>query len=138
MNLTPDQLAMYEKGQAELISYNESYREGYVLRGEIEKIHIHDGVLQILFAWLAHRVLKEERHESGEKVYDWHCDADSDREYHIALENIKVMNIGSGRYQLCSNLSNNFVTLFPRGQSRLCREKVHGFPKVQIVLTSKK
>lgn len=123
MKLTTESLRPYVGGQMEI----QNQVEEYFFRGEISRIGVDDGSLNVGFSWLA----KGEGYSRDCPIPDrWVREEPKD--YTASLEMYSVSDIGSSpdsqgsRICLQSSFTNELVVLFPKGGSRLDPSNVQG------------
>lgn len=110
MQLTPENVARFQRGQMEVQNQN----EGYMYRGEVEAISVEANRLLVKFAWLAQLTQSK-----------W-VKADLSLDYAINLEICNVNDIGDSRICLMAPIVGEIIVLFPVNGSKLDPAKVHG------------
>ncbi len=114
MQLTQEIAKQYVGGQIEI----QNSGEGYLFRGDIEKIDVEGEELKVTPAWLAKGVGFPPIPEKWVKT--------EPKEYNANLSIYAVSDIGNGRICLNSSIVGETTVLYPSNGSRLESSKVEG------------
>tara|TARA_Y100000310_G_scaffold184277_1_gene184413 strand:+ start:772 stop:1194 length:423 start_codon:yes stop_codon:yes gene_type:complete len=104
----------YVGGQVEV----QNAGEGYMVRGEVERIAVEDNELRVRFAWLASAV--------GFPPLPTGWVKDDRLDYAAGLEIYTPSDIGEGRVALNSFITGETIVLFPKDGSKLDPSQVDG------------
>lgn len=114
MDITTEALQPYVGGQLEIRNSN----EGYIHRGEVERVWVEDEILRVRFKWVA----------KPDENFQWH--AHDDLDYAVSLMITSFSEIGLGQIHFVVMYVGEHATLFPPDGSRLDPSKVIGLQSV--------